>query len=304
MRGMLLLTFLAQVHTSTPPSQPSLPSPQERAMQALRLAGSLASGDAHYLRRADGRRGDVADPREIDAALDDYDAAMRKNRNDADAKWKYLRATYFKAEYTGLEADRKAALYERAIPVADDAVAAQRSRAAEKTGGRPAALEPAEVGKALAGDLTAGETFFWTAVVWGQWSLVHGKMSAVRQGAAAKIRDDARVTIAIDPDLEDAGGYRVLGRLHAVSPKVVFFTGWIDRDEAIQDLREAVRRGPDNLVNKVFLAEAIHEYSEDRAPAVDLLKAVLAATPHPDHLVEDLRIQADARRDLQAWGAL
>jgi hypothetical protein len=154
----------------------------------------------------------------------------------------------------------------------------------------------------LVGDSTAGETFFWTAVTWGQWSLVHGKMAAVRQGAAARIRDDARATIAIDPRLEDAGGYRVLGRLHAVSPKVIFFTGWIDRDEAIKDLREAVSIAPGNLVNRLYLAEAIHEYSEDRAPAVDLLKAVLAAAPHPDHLVEDVRVQADAQKDLQAWG--
>lgn len=304
MRIALLFTVLAQVHTTTPPSQPSLPSPQERAMQAMRIADSVASGDAHYFHRSDGRHGDVADPREIDAALEDYQAAIQKSRANADAKWKYLRATYFKAEYTGLDAARKAALYERAMPIADDAIAAQRERAAARTGGRASALEPGDVGKALAGDATAGETFFWTAVTWGQWSLVHGKMSAVRQGAAAKIRDDARITIAIDPRLEDGGGYRVLGRLHAISPKVIFFTGWIDREEAIKDLREALRLGPDNLVNKVFLAEAVHEFSEDRAPAVDLLRSVLAATPHPDHLVEDLKIQGDAQRDLQAWGAL
>ena len=271
-------------------------------MQALRATDSVSSGDAHYLRRADGRHGDVADPREIDAALDDYSAAIKKSRNDGDAKWKYLRATYFKAEYTGLPPEKKVALYERAMPVADDAIAAQRARAADKTGMKGTSLEPAEVGQALAGDLTAGETFFWTAVTWGQWSLVHGKMAAVRQGAAARIRDDARATIAIDPKLEDAGGYRVLGRLHAVSPKVIFFTGWVDRDEAIKDLREAVSIAPGNLVNQFYLAEAIHEYSEDRAPAVDLLKAVLAATPHPDHLVEDVRVQMDAQKDLQAWG--
>ena len=117
MHGMLLLTILAQVHTTTPPSQPSLPSPQERAMQALRLTGSIASGDAHYLHRGDGRQGAVANPREIDGALDDYDAAIQKSRSDADAKWKYLRATYFKAEYTGLEDAKKAALYERALLV-------------------------------------------------------------------------------------------------------------------------------------------------------------------------------------------
>jgi tetratricopeptide (TPR) repeat protein len=303
MLSAVLFTVLAQVHTTTPPSQPSLPNPEERAMQQLRIGNSIASGDGHYMHRSDGRHGDVADPREIDAALDDYAAVMKKSRNDADAKWKYLRATYFKAEYTGLTDAQKAALYERAQPVADDAVAAQRARAAEKSGGRPAALEPPDIGKALVGDATAGETFFWTAVTWGQWSLVHGKMAAVRQGVAAKVRDDARAAIAIDPTLEDAGGYRVLGRLHAVSPKVLFFTGWIDRDEALKDLREAVRIAPDNLVNRLFLAEAIHEYSEDRAPAIDLLKGVLAATPHPDHLVEDLKIQADAQRDLQAWGA-
>ncbi len=303
MFSAILFSVLAQVHTTTPPSQPSLPNPQERAMQQLRIGNSIASGDSHYLRRSDGRQAGVADPREIDAALDDYAAVMKKSRNDADAKWKYLRATYFKAEYTGLADAQKAALYERAQPVADDAIAAQRARAAEKSGGRASALEPSEIGQALVGDATAGETFFWTAVTWGQWSLVHGKMAAVRQGVAAKVRDDARVTIAIDPKLEDAGGYRVLGRLHAVSPKVLFFTGWIDRDEALKDLREAVRIAPDNLVNKFFLAEAIHEYSDDRAPAVDILRTVVAATPHPDHLVEDLKVQEDAKRDLQAWGA-
>ncbi len=304
MLSALILTVLAQVHTTTPPSQPSLPGPEERAMQAMRLANSAASGDAHYMHRADGRHGAVADPREIDAALDAYAALMKKSRTDADAKWKYLRATYFKAEYTGLPDPQKSALYERAIPVADDAVAEQKARAAGKSGAKPGSLEPAEIGKALIGDATAGETFFWTAVTWGQWSLVHGKMAAVRQGVAAKVRDDARATIAIDPTLEEAGGYRVLGRLHAVSPKVIFFTGWIDRDEAIKDLREAVRIAPGNLVNKLFLAEAIHEYSEDRAAAVDLLREVLAARPHPDHLVEDVKVQEDAQRDLQAWGAL
>src|SRR5207248_6923946 len=39
------------------------------------------------------------------------------------------------------------------------------------------------------------ETFFWNAVNWGQWSLVHGKTAAVRQGVAGKIRDSARSKI-------------------------------------------------------------------------------------------------------------
>jgi hypothetical protein len=300
----LMLSVLAQVNTTTPPSQPLAPSPQERAMQNLRLGSSENAADDHYRRRADSRRGETADPREIDAALDAYDAAMRKDRGNRDVRWKFLRATYFKAEYTGLSPERKAALYERAIPVADEAAAAERERAARKTGGRAPALEPLEIGRALAGDATAGETFFWNAVTWGQWALVHGKLSAVRQGVAARIRDDARIAIAIDPKLEDGGGYRVLGRLHAVSPKVVFFTGWIDREEGLRNLRQASEIAPGNLVNEFFLAEATHEFTEDKTAAVDLLKKIVAAAPHPDHLVEDARIQADARRDLTKWGAI
>jgi hypothetical protein len=128
-------------------------------------------------------------------------------------------------------------------------------------------------------------------------------MAAVRQGVAAKIRDSARAMIAIDPKLEDAGGQRILGRLHAVAPRVVFFTGWVDRDESVRLLRQAVEIAPGNLVNRLYLAEALHEFTEDKAAAVDLVKSVLAATPHPDHLIEDLRVQADAKRDLESWGA-
>ena len=84
----LSFSILAQVHATTPPSQPTLPSPQDRAMDSLRAAGMAGTGDEHYLRRADGRHGDVADPREIDAALAAYDVTLRKNRSDADARWK------------------------------------------------------------------------------------------------------------------------------------------------------------------------------------------------------------------------
>jgi hypothetical protein len=84
---------------------------------------------------------------------------------------------------------------------------------------------------------------------------------------------------------------------------VIFFTGWVDRDESVRLLRQAVEIAPGNLVNRLYLAEALHEFTEDKAAAVDLVKSVLAATPHPDHLIEDLRVQADAKRDLESWGA-
>ncbi|MGH9442417.1 MAG: hypothetical protein ACRD16_09080 [Thermoanaerobaculia bacterium] len=296
-----LVSLLAQIHTTTPPSQPMAPSPQERAMERLHLEAQANQGDVHYLRRADARQLDVAAPAEIDASLEAYSAAFKKSRGDADDRWKYLRSTYFKAEYTGLSDDQKGALYERALPVADEAIALEREAAGRHLGRSGKTLEPAELGAALAGNLTAGETFFWASVTWGQWALVHGRLQAARQGVAAKVRDEARTTIAIDPRLEDAGGYRVLGRLHCVSPRVLFVTGWIDRDAGVGYLRKAVEIAPDNFVNLFFLAEGLWENTDRRDEAIGILKKLVAGTPRPDHLIEDLRIQADARKDLETW---
>src|SRR5450759_3807602 len=107
----LVFLVLAQIHTTTPPSQPTAPSPQDRAMDLMRLEAQAKEGDAHYQRRSDGRQGDVASPVEINASLETYSAALRKNRADVEDRWKYLRSTYFKAEYTGLSDQQKATLY-------------------------------------------------------------------------------------------------------------------------------------------------------------------------------------------------
>ena len=296
-----LFAALAQIHTTTPPSQPTLPSPQDRAMEQMHLEAQANEGDVHYLRRAEGRQADVASSIEIDASLEAYSAALRKNRGDADDRWKYLRSTYFKAEYTGLSDEQKAALYERAMPIADEAIAIERDAAGRRAARNARTMEPAELGGALSGDATAGETFFWASVTWGQWALVHGRLQAARQGVAGKIRDAARTTIAIDPKLEDAGGYRVLGRLHCVSPKILFVTGWVDREAGVRYLRKSVEIAPENFVNLFFLAEGLRENTDRRDEAVEILKKIVGGTARPDHLIEDLRIQADARRDLAVW---
>jgi len=106
----VVFSVLAQIHTTTPPSQPTLPSPQERAMEQIHLETQAREGDVHYQRRAEGRQADVASSIEIDGSLEAYAAALRKDRADVDDRWKYLRSTYFKAEYTGQSDDQKAAL--------------------------------------------------------------------------------------------------------------------------------------------------------------------------------------------------
>jgi tetratricopeptide (TPR) repeat protein len=297
----ILIQVLAQVNATTPPSQGSLPTATDRVYQELHLDVPGRQGDEHYLRRAEGRSGDVAEASEISAALDAYEAGFRRSREDVDDRWKYLRATYFKAEFTGMPEEQQTALYERAIPVGVEATDLLRKRAAAKAGRKASTLEPDEIGRALAGDGSAAEAFFWLAVVRGQWALHHGKLAAARQGVAGRVRDETRIVIAIDPKAEDAGGYRVLGRLHSVAPKVPFFTGWVDRDESIRLLRKAVDLAPENLLNMRFLAEALDEHANRRAEAREILEKVIAAPPHPDSIVEDLHAQEAARKTLASW---
>jgi len=85
----------------------------------------------------------------------------------------------------------------------------------------------------------------------------------------------------------------VLGRLHALAPRIPFFTGWIDRDVAIRELERAVALGPDEPLNRLYLAEAILEHRPKRRPeALRQLRTLLAAPPDPERPVES----ADARR--------
>ncbi len=161
---------------------------------------------------------------------------------------------------------------------------------------------PSEVAAIVGSDRDAAPTFFWAAVAWGEWALASGKIQAVRTGAAEKIRDYAETLIAIDPDFEDGGGYRVLGRLHHQAPKIPILTPWVSREKAVENLRLAVAENGRNIVNRHFLAEALADgKAGERAEAIAIEEAVVADAASPGHLVEELAIQDEARKNLARW---
>jgi hypothetical protein len=121
-------------------------------------------------------------------------------------------------------------------------------------------------------------------------------MAAARQGVGDRVRRSAEILIVLDERFEDAGGHRILGRLHTLAPKVPFFTGWVDRGKAVAELRRAVALGPDNLDNHLFLAEALLEHQPARsAEAREILRRLLARQPAPELVVEQERTLANAR---------
>ncbi|HEV8267236.1 MAG TPA: hypothetical protein VGR00_03340, partial [Thermoanaerobaculia bacterium] len=263
---------------------------------------AVERGDAAWQARAEGSSGEKASPKSVDAAIAAYREALAKSPDSLEARWRLMRALYFKGEYTTDDIAEKKTIFDEGKKVGEDALAIVRRQAAAASKKSTEKASPVELAPLLAGRRDVLASFFWASVDWGKWALAFGKSAAVKQGAAAKIRDYAAAVIAMDPAFEEAGGYRVLGRLHHQTPAVPFFTGWASRSDALRNLKLAVKTNPRNFINRLYLAEAMWDYEKaNREQARAMLEAMIADTPSPDFPVEDRKTQKEARALLALW---
>ena len=265
-------------------------------------AAQLSDGDQHWNARAEGHVGGRAKAAPIDAAIAAYQKAVAQDPNNLEARWKLLRAIRFKGAYVASTNDEKKSIYggaktagEAAIAIVNRALAAKgvKSNAPEK--------EVAEAARTIPG---AGEIFSWDSVNWGEWALAYGKMAAVRQGAADRIRREATIAMLVDPKMDGGGPQRVLGRLHDQTPHVPFITGWASSKEAVRFLRESNKIDPSNKITRVFLAEALVSNDSKNGPeAIRILREVINSPNDPNYEVESAQAQEDAKALLRKWGA-
>jgi hypothetical protein len=279
---------------------------------ALLLPGALGAADSAespseaadrlWKSRAEGSKGGDALAGPIDAVL----AACRKGIDETPEslgpRWRLMRALYFKGEHATKDPLDKRALFDEGRAAGEQALGVVRRAASKAVGKDHGKATPVELVPLVKDMPEVVPAFSWAGVDWGKWALVFGKMAAVKQGAAAKIRDYAQAVVLLDPAFNNAAGYRVLGRLHHQTPSVPFLTGWASRAEALKDLRLAAEKGPANLLNRLYLAEALWDYeSSRRGEARALVEGVIAATPSPENLVEDRRAQEEAAALLKTW---
>jgi len=254
----------------------------------------LAQGDAAWARRAEGHHGGQAAAGPIDAALAAYEAAVKAHPQELDGYWKLLRAIHFKGEYVARTAAEKQAAFGRGREVAEAALDLLGAR----VGGRARLdkLSPQATAKALAGVPHAVDVYLWGGADWGLWGDAFGKLAAARQGVGDRVRQYALVAIALDERYANAGGHRMLGRLHTLAPKIPFFTGWVDHDLAVAELRKAVELGPEDPDNSLFLAEALLEFQPaKRAEALAILRRLGTVQPAADQQVEQEKTLAQAQ---------
>ena len=268
-------------------------------MIAAAALAQTSEGDQQWAQRAEGHSGGRAKAAHIDAAIAAYQRAAAQNPNDLEARWKLMRALRFKGSYVASGANEKKAVFDQAKKVGADTLAIL-----DRQLGAKANATPKEVAAAAASIPAAAEVYFWDSVNWGEWALVYGKLAAVRQGAADRIRREATIAMLIDPKVEGGGPARVLGRLHDQTPHVPFLTGWASKREAIRLLNDSIKIDPTNKITRVFLAEAMVDDNSQSAPqAVQILREVIAAPNDAQYEVEQAGAVDDARALLRKWGA-
>jgi tetratricopeptide (TPR) repeat protein len=269
---------------------------------AFPAAGQLSEGDQHWNARAEGHVGGRAKAAQIDAAIAAYQKAIAQDPNNLEARWKLLRAIRFKGAYVASTNDEKKNVYAGAKTAGQGAIAiVNRALAAKNVKSDAPEKQVADAARTIAG---AAEVFFWDSVNWGEWALAYGKMAAVREGAADRIRREATIAMLADPKMDGGGPQRVLGRLHDQTPHVPFITGWASSKEAVRFLNESNKLDPSNKITRVFLAEAMVSNDSKNGPAaIRILREVISSPNDPNYEVESVKAQEDAKELLRKWGA-
>jgi len=236
-----------------------------------------ARGDRLWERRAEGfAAAHKADPALAAGAVSAYEEALRARPRDLRLRFKLIEALYFAGHFAARDEGEARDRFDRMVELADEACA-------------------------LAGASEAVEAHFWAAVSWGLWGMSHGHLAAAMKDVAGRVRDHSARVAALDPAYRDAAGWRILGRLHTVVPRIPMMTEWVDREQGIAFLRQAYGASARDLRNPLFLGEALLENKpEERGQALALLREVAAKKPRADELVEETETIEEARRMLAA----
>jgi tetratricopeptide (TPR) repeat protein len=269
-------------------------------------ADEIARGDSAWARRAEGEREGRPLPGPIREAVSSYEDALSARPESLEARWKLLRALHFAGDFAARGEEESGRIFDHAREVSDQGL--DLLAGGVGSGVRLDEMDPEEIRNRLAAaDVSQRDVarlYFWSAINWGAWSRRAGLLSAVRQGVANRIHRYALITVALEPEYDEGGAFRLLGRLHAELPRVPFVSGWVDRQRSIPLLERAFAIAPANPGNRLLLALTLLDLAPERSSeALELLKQVERLTPRTSMRIEDLAMRREARERLSEWHA-
>lgn len=237
----------------------------------------LRQGDMWYGKRANNYDSQTmeVDPTFIDKAIGLYRRAFDEGTGATreEACWKLIRACFFLGQYAATESEAKKGAYDIG-----------KGMGAEGLGIFPESVA----------------IHTWTGIIWGVWGEEYGIIRSAREGVAGRIRQHGEKVVALDPDFQDAAGYRLLGRLHYKAPRIPLILGWPSKKKAVEYLEEAHRMAPENLYNRQYLAEALYA-TGNRGRARELMEGLIGGVELDQGIVEDALIRSRSREILSHW---
>ena len=263
-------------------------------------AEAMAAGDRAYALRGQKNDGKGhADPAQIKRAIAAYKRAYALAPEDLKAAWKLMAALFFAGDFTAANDAEAKAWFGQGKKVSEEALPRLEKRLGLS---RPlASMDADEIRRAVPKTIWAdvAALYFWSAIDWGAWSRYEGLWSVVRSGVAGKLRDDCKVSLALDPSIYRGGAQRLMAHLHATLPRVPFVSGWVKRKDALGYADAAMKILPADMGNQTILGLVLIEtVPKRRAEGMRMLEKVLAEKPRPNLVVEDQATQGLARETL------
>jgi len=239
------------------------------------------SGDAWFAGRHEGMKDGIAPKAPVEKAVLAYEAELNADPSSLIKRAALMKALYFMGRYTGATVAEQKTICAKGKGIGETGKAQILQRTGLKNFDKPesAAIKLKELPGAM-------EFFFWDGALIGQWALAYGKMAAAREGAARAILNSGTIALLLDEQADDAGGHRVVGRLHHQTPSIPFVTGWASNKEALKHLARAVELGPASPMNYWFYGDVLMDEGR-KAEAKAVLEKGAAIPPRPDKLTED-----------------
>lgn len=264
MLALLLLAALAAPAPEAEPPSPGVDAPHPGAAEAERPRGIeavLAGVDAAWPRRDQ--------PGVLDEIRTKLAAAEESDPHDYGVLWRQARLYFWLADDPGLDEKEKSRLGKIAWAFGDRATEANPDRV---------------------------EGWDYAAAGMGNYALGIGVLTALMQGIEGKFKERLSRAERIDPGFENGAIQTAWGRFWYELPWPKY-----SAKKSRQALEDALRRNPDNVRARVYLADLDLKEDEPERARAELEKA-LANAPGRYDAPEERRWQDVARKMLAAKG--
>jgi tetratricopeptide (TPR) repeat protein len=141
------------------------------------------------------------------------------------------------------------------------------------------------------------EGHYWLALNLG--GVAENSRAALALSLVPMIVDALEIAVTLDEAYDQGGPHRVIGRIYSQAPAWPISVG--DLDKSLQHLRRAVQIAPENITNRLYLAETLIQSGMNEEASIELEKILASSysSPMTDGFERDriraIRLIADLR---------